>query len=64
MCDSQSKITSELNKVAIRVEDYCLTPDTTVSQAVDGILLELEHAKSTIRLLEFKLRAYESMNKV
>lgn len=56
----QDKINSiELNRISLLVMDYCTASETTVSKAVERILLELDESKSTIKLLKHKLAEYE-----
>jgi len=57
---SQEKInTAELNIIASLVEDYCTTPESTTSKAVERILLELELANASVKLLTHKVDELE-----
>tara|TARA_R110001583_G_scaffold174017_9_gene328272 strand:+ start:627 stop:824 length:198 start_codon:yes stop_codon:yes gene_type:complete len=48
----------ELSIIALLVEEYCTTPETTASEAVEAVILELKQAQATVSLLKHKLDAY------
>ena len=59
MSDQNSINASELNIIASLVEEYCTTSETSVSKAVERVILELKQANATVKLLEHKLAAHE-----